>query len=142
MVLAKIPTKALYRLQVSVAQEVQSHMRTDAVELQETKSDKEALELVVEQVKFETKEEKERADKIEQGVTTVYNHLPDSMQAESPSTEEKLNNISQTIDHYRKQIEELKEKLTPTTPPEVREQRKEEVALQLEELEKQANTTA
>jgi hypothetical protein len=35
----------------------------------------------------------------------------------------------------------LKEKLTPTTPPEVREMRKEEVALQLVELEKQANTT-
>jgi hypothetical protein len=33
MVLAKIPTKALYRLQVSVVQEVQSCARTDAIEL-------------------------------------------------------------------------------------------------------------
>jgi hypothetical protein len=141
MVLARIPTKALYRLQVSVAQEVQSRARTDTVELQEMKGDKEALELVIEQVKFETRGEKEHTDKIKQGVTTVYNHLPDNAQAESSSTEEKLNMISQTIDHYRKQIEELKEKLTLTTPPEVREQRKAEVALQLAELEKQANTT-
>jgi hypothetical protein len=64
---------------------------------------------MLEQVKFETKEEKECADKIEQGVTTVYNHLPDNAQVESPSIEEKLNQISQTIDHYRQQIEELKE---------------------------------
>jgi hypothetical protein len=59
MVLARIPTKALYRLQVSVVQEVQSCARTDATELQETRDGKEALELVIEQVKFETKEEKE-----------------------------------------------------------------------------------
>jgi hypothetical protein len=85
------------------------------------------LELVVEQVKFETKEEKEHVDKIEQGVTTVYNHLLDNVQAESPMTEEKLNQISQTIDQYRKQIEELKEKLTLMTPPEVREQGKQKL---------------
>jgi hypothetical protein len=121
MVLAKIPTKALYRLQVNVVQEVQSRARIDAVELQETKSGKEPLELVVEQVKFETKEEKEHADKIERGVTTFYSHLPDNTQTESPSTEEKLNQIFQSIDHYRKKIEELNENLTLTTPPKVRE---------------------
>jgi predicted nucleic acid-binding Zn-ribbon protein len=141
MVLSRIPTKALYKLQVSVAQEVQSRVRTDAVELQEMKGEKESLELMIEQVKFDTRGEKERTDKIEQRVTTIYNHLPDNVHAESSSTEEKLKMIAQTIDHYRKQIEDLKEKLTPTTPPEVREKRKEEVALQLVELEKQANTT-
>jgi hypothetical protein len=62
------------------------------------------LELVVEQVKLETRGEKEHADKIEQGVTTFYSHLPYSVQDESSSTEEKLNNISQTIDHYRKRL--------------------------------------
>jgi hypothetical protein len=39
--------------------------------------------------------------------------------------------IAQTIDHYRKQIEDLKEKFILTTPPEVREMRKEEASLQL-----------
>jgi hypothetical protein len=37
LVLARIPTKALYKLQVSVTQEVQSRTRTDAVELQGNK---------------------------------------------------------------------------------------------------------
>jgi hypothetical protein len=37
-------------------------------DLQHTKNGKEALELVVEQVKLETKEEKECTDRIEQGI--------------------------------------------------------------------------
>jgi hypothetical protein len=65
MVLAKISTKTLYTIQVIVMQEVQSCVRIDAVELQEIKSDKEEVEIVVEQVKFETIEEKENIDKIE-----------------------------------------------------------------------------
>jgi hypothetical protein len=58
LVLAKIPTKALYKMQVSVTQEVQSRARTDAMELQATRNGKDALELVVEKVKMETQEEK------------------------------------------------------------------------------------
>jgi len=56
IVLARIPTKALYRLQVSVAQEVQSCAITDAIELKEKRDGKESLELVIEHVKFESKE--------------------------------------------------------------------------------------
>jgi hypothetical protein len=48
--------------------------------LQHTKNGKEALELVVEQVKLEIKEEKERADKLEQGLTAAYNRIPSSAQ--------------------------------------------------------------
>jgi len=83
------------------------------------KEGKEALELVIKQVKFKTREEKECVDKIKQGVTTIYSHIPDNVQAENSSIEEKINLISQTIDHYRKQIEELKEKMTLMTPPKV-----------------------
>jgi hypothetical protein len=94
LVLERIPTKALYKLQVSVTQEVQSCARTDAKELQHTKNGKEALELVVEQVKLETKEEKECTNRMEQGLTVVYNRIPDSTQAENRSAEEKLNLIA------------------------------------------------
>jgi hypothetical protein len=64
MLLARIPTKALYKLQVSVAQKVQSRARIGTVELQEMKGEKESLELVIEQVKFDTRGEKEHIDKI------------------------------------------------------------------------------
>jgi hypothetical protein len=79
ILLSKIPTKDLYRLQVCVTQEVKSHTRIDATELEEIKNDKENLELMVKQVKFDTKEENENADKIEQGVTKIYNHLLDNV---------------------------------------------------------------
>jgi predicted nucleic acid-binding Zn-ribbon protein len=102
---------------------VQSRTRTDAAELHHTKNGKEALELVVEQVKLET-EEKKHANKMEQGLTTVYNHIPDSAQAIERSTEENIHLITQTIDRYRQEIEELKEKLNPMTPPEVKVQMK------------------
>ena len=88
MVLSKIPTKALYKLQVSVAQEVQSCARTDAIEIQEMKGEKESLELVIEQVKFETRGDKERVDKIKLGMKTIYNRLPDNVQGKISSTKE------------------------------------------------------
>jgi predicted nucleic acid-binding Zn-ribbon protein len=38
------------------------------------------------------------------------------VQAPERSAEEKINMISQTIDRYKQEIEELKERLNPTTP--------------------------
>jgi predicted nucleic acid-binding Zn-ribbon protein len=121
-------------------QEVQSHARTNTTKLQHTKNGKEALELVVKKVKLKSKEEKECTNIMEQGLTVVYNRIPDNVQAEKKSAEEKLNLIAQTINKYRKEIEEIKEKLNPTTPLKVREQRKQEVSFQIGEMEKQVNT--
>jgi hypothetical protein len=60
-----IPNKALYKLQVSVTQEVQSCAHTNATKLQQTKDSQEEMELVLEQVKFKTKYEKHHADMLE-----------------------------------------------------------------------------
>jgi FtsZ-binding cell division protein ZapB len=51
----------------------------------------------------------------------AYNRIPISAQEVERSTEEKINIIAQTIDQYRYDIEELKERINPKTPPEVRE---------------------
>jgi predicted nucleic acid-binding Zn-ribbon protein len=64
-----------------------------------------------------------------------------NVHATESSAEEKINLIVQTIDQYRQEIKDLKEKLNPTTPPKVREKRKTKAALQLVEMEKQVNTT-
>jgi polyhydroxyalkanoate synthesis regulator protein len=48
----------------------------------------------------------------------------------------------QTIDQYRQEIEHLREQLIPTTPPEVKEQRKQEAAAQIEEMERQVRAAA
>jgi hypothetical protein len=100
---------------------VQSRARTNAAELQEMKKGKETIELVIDQVNLETKEEKKCANRMEHGLTTVYNHFLDNTQEENKSTKEKLGLISQTIDQYREEIEEIKEKMTPTNPTELRE---------------------
>jgi hypothetical protein len=45
----------------------------------------------------------------------------------------------QEINQYQQEIENLHEQLTPTTPPEVREQRKHEATKQIHEIERQVN---
>jgi hypothetical protein len=65
------------------------------------------------------KEKKEHDDKLEQGITMVYEHIPDSTQAPDRSAEEKIKISLQKIEGYRKEIEEIKEKLNPMTPPKV-----------------------
>jgi FtsZ-binding cell division protein ZapB len=139
LVIARMPIKALYKLQFSVAQQVKSRTIIDAAELQHTKNGKEALELVVEKVKIESKEEKENTNIMEQGLTTMYNHIPNNTQEENRSTEENLNLIEKTIHLYRQEIEELKETLNPMTPPEVKEQRKQKAALQMAAMEEQVS---
>jgi hypothetical protein len=59
---------------------VQSRTKIDAAKLQETKNVRDALELVVEQVKLETKEEKECVDRMEHGVKVDYNCIRDNAQ--------------------------------------------------------------
>jgi hypothetical protein len=60
------------------------------------------------------------------------------VQAPERSAEEKIKMISQTIDGYKQEIEELKENLNPMTPLEVREQREQQSALQIVEMVKEA----
>jgi hypothetical protein len=46
-------------------------------------------------------EEKQCIDKLEQGITVVYNHIPDSAQAPDRSVDEKIKIIALTIEGYR-----------------------------------------
>jgi hypothetical protein len=54
------------------------------------------------------------------------------------SAEEQIQIIAQTLEGYKKEIEELKEKLTPTTPPKVTTEREQHATLQVEMMEKEA----
>jgi hypothetical protein len=91
--MGQIPTKALCKLHVGVAQEVQSCARTDAVELQHTKDNKEGFELVLEKVKIENKDEKDQADRLEQGLVVAYDRIPKRVQIEEPTTTQKIDQI-------------------------------------------------
>jgi DNA integrity scanning protein DisA with diadenylate cyclase activity len=49
----------------------------------------------------------------------VYRSIPDCMQAQEVTTEVKIQQIVQTMERYKKEIMELTEKLTLSTPPKV-----------------------
>jgi hypothetical protein len=99
------------------------------------------LEIVYEKAKFETQEEKERRKGLEQKVAGTYEKIPKAAQGEEIIAAEQIDQIAQKIDQYQKEIENLREHLTPTTPPTVKEQRKQEAVAQLQEIEQQVSTT-
>jgi hypothetical protein len=63
---------------------------------------------------------------LEQKVAGTYEKIPKTAQRDELTTTEKIDQIAQEIDQYQKEIKNIHEQLTPTTPPEVREQRKQE----------------
>jgi FtsZ-binding cell division protein ZapB len=63
---------------------------------------------------------------LEKKVVVAYEKIPKTVQVTELTATEKIDQIVQTIDQYQQEIENLHEKLTPTTPPEVREKRKQE----------------
>jgi hypothetical protein len=114
---------------------VQSHARTEATELQHTRDSKEELELVLKKVKLKTKDEKITQIGSSREWLQAYDRIPNSAQITEPTTTQNIDHIVQTIDQYMKEIENLLEQLIPTTPSEVKEQRRQEVVGQMEEME-------
>jgi oligoendopeptidase F len=139
LVLSKIPTKELYKLQISVMHEVQSRARTYAMNLETTKEVKEILEISLNQVQLERDEEKQRMEKIEQRLEEVFKTIPDNAQAEELSTEEKIQKIVQAMESYRQEITDLEEKVIPSTPPEIKAQREQQVVEYTENIEGEIN---
>jgi hypothetical protein len=149
LALPKIPTKVLYKLQISVAQEIQSRAHADATSLQLAKEVNNTLEITLNQVKFERDETKKCTGRIEKQVEEVFKTISDSAQGENIPTEDKIEKITQAMETYRIQITELTELLVPSTPPEVRIQREQEatghtesIALIIQEITELYNKSA
>jgi hypothetical protein len=68
-------------------------------------------------------------NRLEKKVVGTYEKIPKTAQREELTTTEKIAHIAQEIDQYHKDIENLHENLTPTTPPDVREKRKNEATM-------------
>jgi hypothetical protein len=94
------------------------------------------LELVLEKFNIKTKYEKYHVDRLEQGLVEAYEQSPESMPTTELTTTQNIDQIVQTLDQYKQEIENLQEQLIPTTPPEVREKRKKEATGQMEEMER------
>jgi FtsZ-binding cell division protein ZapB len=117
LVLTWMPSRALYKLQVSVDHEMQSRAHKNLVELQKATKKREALEKDCEQAKSETQEETECRNELERRVGEIFGKLPSTAQGNELPAAEKIDQIAQAIARYQKEIEDLREQLTPTTPP-------------------------
>jgi hypothetical protein len=107
LVLERIPTKALYKLQVSVVHEVQSRARMDATDLETTREAKEVLETVLTEVRLEQEEEKQCAERLEKRLEEVFQTILDSALAGEINAEEKLKKIVQTMEEYKQEISRI-----------------------------------
>jgi hypothetical protein len=93
LVMAQIPTKALYGLQASVMQEVQSRARANATNLEVGREVAEVLQITRDQLTLEKEKENKCADKLERGLTKIYNNIPDWAQEPEDTLEGKFQNI-------------------------------------------------
>jgi catalase len=78
-------------------------------------------------------------NRLEQKLVVAYEKIPKNAQMTELMVTQKIDQIVQTIDQYQQEIEHLWEKLTPTTPPEVKEKRKQEETMQIKEIERQVH---
>jgi hypothetical protein len=76
VVMAQIPTKALYGLQTIIMKEMKSIARIDVANLEVGRGVAEMLQITCDQLTSEKEEEKQCADKLEQGIPMIYNHIP------------------------------------------------------------------
>jgi Na+/phosphate symporter len=74
-------------------------------------------------------------NELEQRVGGMFEKLPSTTQGNELPVEGNIDQIAQAIDQYQKEIENLCEQVTPTTPLEVKEKRKQEETTQLQEIE-------
>jgi hypothetical protein len=133
--------KSLYKLQSSVAHEVHSRERIDATNLKTTKEAKEVLETVLTELRLEKEKEKKRVERLEQRIEELFQAIPDNTLTGKINTEEKIKNITQTMEEYKQEIIELVGKITPKKPPKVRSEREEQsieqtthIALEVKEM--------
>jgi hypothetical protein len=79
---------------------------------------------------------------LEQKVAGTYKKIPQAAQGEEIIAAKNIDRIAQAIDQYQKEIENLREQLTPTTPSTMKEKMKQEETTQLQEIEQQVSTTS
>jgi hypothetical protein len=101
MVMTQIPTKALYRLHANIMKEVQLRSRTDATDIEVGRGVAEMLQITCNQLNEDKEEDEEHIDRLEQGLTTTYNRIPNNAQVAKRREDENINLISQTIDQYQ-----------------------------------------
>jgi len=108
LALPKVPTKVLYKLQISVAHEIQSRARANATSLQLANEVKKTLEMTLNHVLFEREEANKHTGRLEKKVEEVFKTIPDNVQKRGNiPIEEKIEKIMHAMEAYKSHIIEL-----------------------------------
>jgi predicted nucleic acid-binding Zn-ribbon protein len=113
------PTKALYKLQVSIAQEIQSRSSSDTTNLQLVQEKNVALKEAINQEGQRKEIVKQKVVHMETQIDTFFQAISDETVLEETYSEEKITKIAQTLQQYKEQIKELEECIVPMTSPAV-----------------------
>jgi hypothetical protein len=81
-------------------------------------------------------EEKEHINELERRVEDIFGKLLTTTQGSELPAAENIDQIAQKIDQYQKEIETLCGHIRPTTPLAIKDHRKQEATVKLQELEK------
>jgi hypothetical protein len=87
LVLERIPTKELYKLNIRVVHKVQSRARSNATNLEITREEKEVLETVLKETHIEHEKDKRHAYIVEKILEEVFQRISDNALIGEISTE-------------------------------------------------------
>jgi hypothetical protein len=107
LVLTRMSSRALHKLQVSVDHEMQSRAHNNLVKLQKATKQREVLEKEYEQAKSETQKEMEKNNELECRVGEIFGKLPNTTEGNELPSIEKIDQIAQAIVQYQKEIKDL-----------------------------------
>jgi hypothetical protein len=124
----------LYKLQVSVMQEIQSGEIFDVTNLQLAQEDNTSLKEALRQKGKEKNISQQKVDEMENQSQAVFQSISDNKGVQAASSQEKMRKIVQTLQQYKEHIKELEEHVVPMTPPEVREKIEKDVIASAENI--------
>jgi hypothetical protein len=117
LVLERIPTKSLYKIQVSVASGGAVACMNRCNRLAAYEEWKGSVRIGSQSGQARNQGRKEtHPERLEQGLITTYNRITINTQAVEQSTVENIDLIVHTIDQYQQEINELKKNSTPQLP--------------------------
>jgi hypothetical protein len=90
LVMGRIPTKVLYKLQVSVTQEVQSCAHTRRNRHATHEGQQRRVGVGARAGQYQDQRQKYHVDRLEQGLVVAYDKIPKSVQITEPMTTQKL----------------------------------------------------
>jgi hypothetical protein len=107
LVLIRIPSGELHRLQVSINHEVHSRAHKHLIDLKKAIKKQDELKVGYEKAKSEIEEERKCLKGLEQKVAGTYENIPQVVQNEEVATMKNIDQIAQAIDQYQKEIENI-----------------------------------